>query len=508
MRTRKCNKYLQLGSLVFLIAGLFGCGDNAGPADGSSSRGQQTSSAYSTARGASSVLPAPVTTGPIEGGIRGRPWGGTSKTLAPLEPFDFIQEEYFYSSTAEARDNKGNPLGSTAGFTSRLLVQRPRLPENFNGTVLVEWFNVTGQMEQSVQWAMNRSELLREGYAYVGVSVQETGMTTSPMAIKTWDPVRYAPLSHPGDAYEFDIMSLAARALFAHDGPAPLGDLVPQRVIAAGQSQSAALLISYANRVHSDHQVFDGFFIHSYPGPISADVDVPVLMFLTEAEMEGLTSPQSQATSQGGNELQDTISGLPGLGITRIPNSEPPSPDANNLRVWEIAGASHFDQQGMYYSFAASSEDSSAPFEEPFLFEIPVLCGQPMNQLAMERPTRAALHALNAWMLTGHPPATVPRIERNEDGSVVRDADGLAQGGLRVPPMLVPVGVNTGHDCILFGSYTPYSDDKIRNLYPTRQDYEEQLQAAVSLNLSKGWLLPPEAVLYLEEALQVDVWSD
>lgn len=506
MRYRPASYPLPKTLMASLVLILAACADSGnGNASGTSGT-ERTAPGQSAALGASSPLPAPVTSGPVEGGFRGRPWGGTSETLAPLEPFDFVQEEYFFSGTAEARDNKGEPSGGTAAFTSRLLVQRPRLAENFNGTVLMEWFNVTGQMEQSVLWAATHPELLREGYAYVGVSVQQTGTTTSPLAIKLWDPVRYAAINHPGDAYEFDIMSLAARALFAHEGPAPLGELVPQRVIASGESQSAALLISYANRVQRDHQVFDGFYIHSYPGPITEDVDVPVTMVITEAEMEGLTSPNSAILTAGGNPLQTTLSGLPGLGIMRIPNAEPTSPDADNLRVWEIAGASHYDKQGLYYSFASTAEDFSAPLEEPFLFEMPLLCGKGVNQLAMQRPSIAALHALNTWMQTGLPPPSIPRVERNDDGSVVRDTDGLAQGGLRVPPILAPVGVNTGHDCVLFGSYTPFSDEEIRQRYPSRVEYERQVLDAAELNIEHGWLLAPEAAAYVEEALAVDVW--
>src|SRR3546814_11992209 len=70
---------------------------------------------------------------------------------------------------------------------------------------------------------LGHDEMLRGGYAYVGVYTQITGVSASPLALKFWDPIRYAPLHHPGDEYEFDIFSQAARAMATRTGPSPGG---------------------------------------------------------------------------------------------------------------------------------------------------------------------------------------------------------------------------------------------------------------------------------------------
>src|SRR5687768_10477399 len=45
-----------------------------------------------------------------------------------------------------------------------------------------------------------------------------------------------------------------------------LGNLVPRRVIAVGESQSAGYLTTYVNAIDPTARVFDGFLIHSRSG--------------------------------------------------------------------------------------------------------------------------------------------------------------------------------------------------------------------------------------------------
>ena len=76
----------------------------------------------------------------------------------------------------------------------------------FNGTVLVEWLNVSGGIDAPAVWMMAHREIARAGYAYVAVSAQKVGVdggqtiTGIDMSLKKQDPERYSDLSHPGDA--------------------------------------------------------------------------------------------------------------------------------------------------------------------------------------------------------------------------------------------------------------------------------------------------------------------
>src|SRR5205823_4328937 len=47
------------------------------------------------------------------------------------------------------------------------------------------------------------------------------GVQLSPFSLKAWDPVRYGSLSHPGDAYAYDILTQVAQVIRhpgAYDG--------------------------------------------------------------------------------------------------------------------------------------------------------------------------------------------------------------------------------------------------------------------------------------------------
>jgi hypothetical protein len=119
---------------------------------------------------------------------------------------------------------------TTAPYTTRLLVRRPTRASDFNGTVVVEWLNVSSKTDVDVDFGYLADEILRKGDAWVGVSAQAAGIDSTggsqfgPAAVglKAWDPERYGALHHPGDAYSYDIFSQAGRAgLRRHPDPQP-----------------------------------------------------------------------------------------------------------------------------------------------------------------------------------------------------------------------------------------------------------------------------------------------
>src|SRR5262245_66535558 len=73
---------------------------------------------------------------------------------------DYQLSEYFVSGNAHSYTT-GTPLTSdgkwsavtadptTAPYTTRVLVAMPENPRRFNGTVYVEWLNVSGQLDAS-----------------------------------------------------------------------------------------------------------------------------------------------------------------------------------------------------------------------------------------------------------------------------------------------------------------------------------------------------------------------
>ena len=97
--------------------------------------------------------------------------------------------------------------------------RRRPMSTKFNGTVLVEWLNVSGGIDAPAVWMMAHREIARAGYAYVAVSAQKVGVdggqtiTGLDMSLKKQDPERYSDLSHPGDAFAYDIFSQVGRLI-------------------------------------------------------------------------------------------------------------------------------------------------------------------------------------------------------------------------------------------------------------------------------------------------------
>lgn len=289
-----------------------------------------------------------------------------------IDSVGYVAEEFFVSGTAASYAPIGE-LGTdgrwevtrsgTAEYTTRIVVLAPTDPAHFNGTVLVEWLNVSGGIDAPAVWMMAHREILRAGYAYVAVSAQKVGVDGGAsllgidMSLKSQDPTRYASLNHPGDAFAFDIFSQIG-TLVRNAGDDVLGEFRPQHVVAIGESQSAVFLTTYINAVDRLARVYDGFLVHSRFGP-AAPLDGSSLIAALE--------------SSGGS--QEAVAFRPDLRVPliaiitetdlfgRVPLGYyfARQPDNQRLRVWEIPGAAHADN---YTIQVAAIDSGSAPLED------------------------------------------------------------------------------------------------------------------------------------------------
>lgn len=472
------NRHVRLLGIVALAGcGVIACsGGGSGTASGGRfANGSTSSNAGSHAGGnpGSNVANATVK-GPIgSAGIRGHALWDSWFDLSEL---GYVEEEYFISGTA-----KSYPETSPADYTTRIIVRRPADPAHFNGTVLLEWVNVTAQFENAPDTLSAHPLFHRDGYAYVHVSAQAAGICCAPMLTpKTWDPQRYAELSHPGDDYSFDMFSQVAKAMKAPVGADPMAGLRVEKVIAMGQSQSANRLSAYVRRVHPDARIIDGFLIHSSTGGLAdktfeaAPLD-PVLHLLTDYE----------ATPGEPNVTQ-------------------------NYRLWEIAGAAHQDFWVGYHQEAGAGPRvlTSAPQQpasaDEELHETAGNYGEQYHPMlgtcilaGAAFPTRyaisAAIHHLDGWVKTGGLPPTGPRYEFDGSGRLARDQYGNALGGIRYPPIDVPVARYRSTDCQLGGITLPFTELELQQLYPTHAVYYCQMREATLKSIRDGFLLPEEA---------------
>jgi hypothetical protein len=448
----------------------------------------------------------PVVTGPVTGG------NGhilLQATNFPLDSAGYSQSEFFVSGSA-ASFTPAADLGpdgrwqvspaTTAPYTTRIVVNRPVDPARFNGTVVVEWLNVSAGLDVAPDWVYAHNELIREGYAWVGVSAQAVGVS----ADKAGDPARYAALSHPGDSYSDDIFSQAGQAV-RNSAATVLGGLRPRAVLAEGESQSAFRLTTYLNAVQPLAHVYDGFLVHSRGGgsaplsqapqadvptppvvPFRTDLDVPVLAVQTETDLVALGYLAAR---------QD---------------------DSARVRIWEVAGTAHADD---YVANLGASDDGSgetgvrelAAMLDPPAGTPGFTCDRPINTGQAHYVVDAAQYALNRWVTAGVPPARAPRLQVTTSGSFVLDAHGNVKGGVRTPAVDVPVATLSGLGqagssfCFLFGTTTPFDAPTLSALYPTHAHFVARWATGTTSAVTAGFLRPADGIELVRAALETRV---
>jgi hypothetical protein len=410
-----------------------------------------------------------------------------------LAPHGFVQEEFLIEGKANTYDigmafgiGAEVPAGGDANITSadhpyktRILVFRPSDPARFNGTVVYDWLNATSGYDITLHWFHQKDFILRKGYAYVGITAQHMPID-SETGLKQFSPERYGMLdvtdggrigtdsgSISFDALAFDIYAQGAKAIRAV--PMVLGKLPVKKIIAVGGSQSAGRVGVFMNNVNpiSDNIVDASLII--YGGPkLRTDLTTPIIKVITETETEGTGT----------------------LNQTQIAQ-----PDTDKLKTWIVAGAAHADFHGLMPRIAIYLRDmdmNAAGARET--------CATPSRSRVNARYVyNAAITWIEKYLddaSTKIP--TCPAVEFAASSIptrpvAARDADGIIRGGVRLPDVDVPVGVNTGIGCGLSGTFSPFGQAKLDALYPTHGDYVAKVSAAANKAIAEGFLLPEDA---------------
>jgi len=423
-------------------------------------------------------------------------------SLVDLGSVGYTEQEYFVSGTAN-RYRMGDPAGRAYtspptdatvvdgghAYTTRILVRRPTNAAKFNGTVVVEWMNVTLNQDAEFFYAASRDHLLSQGYAWVGVSAQLAGTK----ALKTVNPTRYAAinldasnddplggtLDPRGDVLAWDAFAQIGAVLRKPAAIDPLGGLVAKRLFAVGQSQSAFRLTSYLNSINPLYpKVFDGFIAYDRIGQLRADLTAKVISVASEIT----APPQFQRT-----------------------------PDIPSVRVWEMAGASH------------NSYAEISTYIDPLILRNGLLlngagtatsltdyipgCGlQPIwSRVPNGDVLSAAISALQRWTIEGVEPAKSIRINADGTGAFYRDSDQRVSGGVRLAaydaPMAMNVGVNTGTGfCFLTGAHIDMTPAQMCARYGSAANYVARVTDVSRKAESDGYLLNADANRTIDEA--------
>jgi hypothetical protein len=249
-------------------------------------------------------------------------------------PREFVQEEYLVSGTA-------HPFYGPAvlaqlpvpdidtlpplPFTTRILVVRPRQAAESNHTAIVTWQNVTFGHDIG-EWFDVGRQVVADGYTYVEADVQ----LASQVALKVFDPVRYATVNIPDDAYSYDIYSQVAKALRHRS---TIRGTPLRHVIALGASQSGFAIDQYLTAVQPYvERVYDGFIDAVANGP-DHHSDRPVIRLLSEDEINGSSA----------------------------------SRDSHNYRQWEVAGSAHGNKADFDYIAATERRDLGVDLVDPLV---------------------------------------------------------------------------------------------------------------------------------------------
>lgn len=442
-----------------------------------------------------------------------------------LATLGYEETEYSVEGTATSYELEGErgadgrwsmTPGAEAPFRTRIVARQPSNPLHFSGTVVVEWHNVSAGLDAAPDWGFFHRSLTAAGHAWVGVSAQKVGIDgggfVEGIHLKLLAPKRYAGLEHPGDAWSFDIFTQVGELLRRPSDENPLVGLAPTQLLAAGESQSAACLMTYINAIDPHAQVFDGFFVHGRPA--------------SGVSIDGVFIPASQrlwmeatrvAISSRGERIRDDAR-VPVLvlqsetDVVLLGSALAEQSDSERVRVWELAGAAHADT----YTVGAGRRDDGTLTAEGLAellrpttnlligrTDSPINAGPQQHYVA-----QAALAHLAAWAAGGDAPPSAPPLELNADRTGYEmDDHGIARGGIRTPWVDVPTALLAGLGqsgesfAMLFGRTEPFDDALLATLYPGgRDEYLERFEAALDATIAAGFLLEQDRIEILAVA--------
>lgn len=468
-------------------------------------------------------------TTPLRDPAHGYPYNATPLDLAKHA---YVEEEFFIEGEANTYNTPPGLTGSVKDgnhpFKIRIVVRRPKSAVKFNGTVIVEWYNVSQGHDGEYDWFQSAEHMLASGYAWVGVSNQRVGVNS----LKEWSPARYGTLDITAkgtisdDSLCYDAFSAAGLAIRGKATADVMGGLKAERLIAIGHSQSAGRLYTYFHSVHPLlPKVYDAVVLHGGGGKVRDDLDVKVFKLLNE------TDAAFQANSR--------------------------QPDTDNYRQWEVAGTSHLDAQFSRMMAGLGLRVSGMdPVEGSPSLDGPTISGgagngasgngdnvpgtnvcknPPFSRIPGYYVLDAVLDQTARWVKDGTPPPTATHIElkqlpptpatvseqigagapagRVPQGprwEVVHDEVGNAHGGIELSQHAVPTATNTGQNeggagtgernCFLMGSYIAWDEGRLATLYPTHAGYVAKVKEVTEKNLKAGYIVKADADATIAEA--------
>jgi hypothetical protein len=413
--------------------------------------------------------PIPVTaqSGEPFRGMNEQPVAGPGLPLPVLQPYGYIEQEYFVSGTVD-----GKP------YSTALLVRKPKDPAKFSGVVAVETLHAQGAIPF---WGM-RDVLMPAGHGWAMVVSQRSALE---MFNKKSNAARYAALQipeatgapanpmalGPQDAVSQEILSQVGALLKSNASNGPFAGMTVKYLIMGGSSQTGMTTLRYIQESHTKARLADGKPVYDgyYPteafatGPISGG-DAAIVHVVGEGDF-GLF--------RGFNR---------GATFTTRADSDAPN---DRFREYEFPAASHVPTRGI-----------ADPKEIFGTLANVVHPGEHLSQFPSPPFYRQALVNLIDWITKGVAPPHAPPLEM-ANGEIVRDEFGNARGGVRHPYVNLPTvrytasaptasGDNMARRMI--GLQEPIPADKLRSMYKSRGSYLKRFNREIDRMVAQRWL--------------------
>jgi hypothetical protein len=428
-----------------------------------------------TAAHAALIAPAKIT-GPVPvtaqsgepfRGMNEKPVAGPGLPLPVLQPYGYVEAEYFVSGTVDGRP-----------FETALLVRKPKDPAKFSGVVAVETLHAQGAIPF---WGLH-DVLMGGGHGWVMVVSQRSALEAFN---RKSNPSRYASLqipeapaasgnpvaSGPQDAISQQIMSQVGALLKSNASNGPFAGMKVKYLIMGGSSQTGMTTLRYIQESHASARlpngkpIYDGYLpMEAFAvGPITGG-DAAVIHVVGEGDF-GLF----RAFSRGAE-------------FTIRADSDAPN---DRFREYEFPAASHVPTRGI--------ADPKVIFAT---LDNVMLPGEHLSQFPTPPFYSATLVNLIDWITRGVSPPKAPPIEM-ANGEIVRDQYGNAKGGVRTPYVDLPTvryiasapaaePANMARRMI--GLQEPIPTEQLQSMYKSRAEYLKRFDHEIDRLVAQRWL--------------------
>jgi hypothetical protein len=481
------------------------------------------------AHGADAAPTSPVTVVPAPEGL-GEIFSPGIRTIDQVQEA-YVEEEFLVSGKATVYNYTSDPpvrgditpVDPNVPYTTRISIRRPVDSNDFNGTVVIEWWNSTAGFDTAPAWDLSFEYFGRKGIVYVGVTNSTTSLeflTAGCGLFGILPPTcgtRYAALEMPENGQAFEMVSQIANLLKSSspENPLPAGFNV-ERLFHVGQSQQGGSMVTYASAFH--FSVNDGYFIQA------AGTARPINFGPSCEDPNSPSFPDCTPRLAGAARLVDPNLPVPvyraqtETDMERVLSGDTRQTDTDTFRYYEMAGTAHT-------TVHKGVEVLPAGLLSPDPLFLEETCRLPQNTTG-DGPIFGSFLYNAMWenmelqVRLGTAPPQGDLIETDPNG-ILRDTHGNAQGGIRLPQLDFPkatYGPTNEVDpnlplpsfllelldlaCRLSATAIPFDQATLDTLYPDWTAYVSGFNGHIDDLVAARFLLPEDAAkleLFVED---------